>query len=197
MSRGNTKKDNYWLVPAEKYWLVSAVRGVLSLVAGLVLAFINTRRTGVLTIAVAVSLSALLVVDALDIFIRKKAGKNILPTIISAAMELILVNLLFASTFEGLMDKIIFGARIVAMAIYAIIYSLLSIARGFKNHKVGLDRFVLVIDGLIGISAGIAMLAGQFYEMTYILIFGLFIMVDGLTAIIFALSSKNLKKGGR
>ena len=112
-------------------------------------------------------------------------------------MELILVNLLFASTFEGLMDKIIFGARIVAMAIYAIIYSLLSIARGFKNHKVGLDRFVLVIDGLIGISAGIAMLAGQFYEMTYILIFGLFIMVDGLTAIIFALSSKNLKKGGR
>ena len=195
MSRGNTNKNSYWLVPAEKYWLVSATRGALSLIAGLVLAFSNTRRVNVLTTFVAVGLSALLIVDVLNIFIRKKAGKNILPTIIVAAMELVLVNLLFASTFEGLMDKIGYGARIICLGIFAIIYSILTIMRGFKNHKVGLERFMFVIDGLVGAAAGIIMLAGHFYEMTYVMIFGLFLMVDGLTSIIFAVSNKPAKKG--
>ena len=197
MSRGNTNKNSYWLVPAEKYWLVSVVRGALSLIAGLVLAFCNTRRLNSLTIFVAVGLSALFIVDLLDIFIRKKAKENILPTIVTAAMELILVNLLFASTFEGLTDKIAYGARIVCLAIFAIIYSILTIARGFKNHKVGLNRFIFVVDGLVGVAAGIAMLAGHFYEMTYVLIFGLFLMVDGLTSIIFAVSNKPDKKGAK
>ncbi len=197
MTRGNTNKNSYWLVPAEKYWLVSAVRGALSLIAGLVLAFSNTRRINSLTIFVAVGLSALFVVDLLDIFIRKKAGKNILPTIVTAAMELILVNLLFASTFEGLTDKISYKSRVICLAIYAIIYSILAIVRGFKNHKVGLDRFILVVDGLVGAAAGIAMIAGHFYEMTYVLIFGLFLMVDGLTSIIFAVSNKPDKKGAK
>lgn len=195
MSRGNTDKNSYWLVSAEKYWLVSAVRGALSLIAGLVLAFSNTRRLNSLTIFVAVGLSALFIVDLLDIFIRKKAKKNILPTIATAAMELILVNLLFASTFEGLMNKITYGTRIICLAIFAIIYSILTIIRGFKNHGVGPDRFILVVDGLVGAAAGIAMFAGHFYEMTYVLIFGLFLMVDGLTSIIFAVSNKPDKKG--
>ena len=197
MSRGNTNKNSYWLVPAEKYWLVSVVRGTLSLIAGLVLAFCNTRRLNSLTIFVAVGLSALFIVDLLDIFICKKAKKNILPTIVTAALELILVNLLFASTFEGLTDKIAYGARIVCLAIFAIIYSILTIVRGFKNHKVGLNRFIFVVDGLVGVAAGIAMLAGHFYEMTYVLIFGLFLMVDGLTSIIFAVSNKPEKKGAK
>lgn len=197
MSRGNTKKGNYWLVPEKEYWLVSATRGAISLLAGLVLAFINTRRTGVLTTATAVGLSLLLIVDVLDIIIRKKAQKIILPTTTIAIMELVLVNLLFASNFDGLTDKISFGIRIKCLAIFAIIYSILAIVRGFKNHQVGLDRFILVVDGLIGTAAGIAMLAGQFYEMTYIMLFGLFFMVDGLTLLVFALSSKKLKKGAK
>ena len=197
MSRGNTQKSSCRLVSGGKYWLVSAMRGALALIAGLVLVLANTRRTGVLTTLVAVSLSVLLVIGVVDIFIRRKSGKNILPTLIIAAMELILVNLLFASTFEGLMDKITFGARIISLAVFAIIYSVLAIVRGFKNHKVGIDRFILVVDGLIGIAAGIAMLAGRFFETTYIMIFGLFLMVNGLTAIMFALSCKSQEKGAK
>ena len=189
MSRGNTKRDNYWRV--------SAIRGAVSLLAGLVLAFINTRRIGSLTTAVAVGLSALLIVDVIDIFIRKREGKNLTFSIINVTLELVLVNLLFASLFKDLTDTISFGIRVRCLAVYAIIYSILAIVRGFKNHKVGLDRFMLVVQGLIGVVVGVAMLVGQFYEMTYILLFGLFLMVNSLTALIFAFSSKNLKKGDK
>ncbi len=189
MSRGNTKIDNYWRV--------SAIRGAVSLIAGLVLALINTRRTGSLTTAVAVGLSALLIVDVVDIFIRKREGKNLTFPIINTILELILVNLLFASLFKGLTETIGFGVRVKCLAVYTIIYSILAIVRGFKNHKVGLDRFMLVVQGLIGFAAGIAMLVGHFYEMTYVLLFGLFLMVNGLTALIFAFSTRNLKKGDK
>jgi uncharacterized membrane protein HdeD (DUF308 family) len=187
VSRGNTKTNNYWLV--------SAARGGVSLLAGLILAFINTRRTGTLTTAVAVSLSAIFIIDIIDIIIRRKTGKNNLIPAINAAMELIVINLLFASLFKNLTDALSFGLRINILAIYAIIYSILAIVRGFRNHKVGMDRFMLVTQGLIGTAAGFIMLIGHFYEMTYILLFGLFLMVNGLTALVFAFSSKNLKKG--
>lgn len=189
MSRGNTKRDNYWRV--------SAARGAVSLVAGLVLAFINTRRTGTLTTTVAVELSVLLIFDIIDIIIRKREGKKLAIPIISTAMELILVSLLFSSLFKGLSDSISFGIRVKCLAVYAIIYSVLAVVQGFKNYKVGFSRFLFVVQGLIGLVAGIVMLAGQFYEMTYILLFSLFLMVNGLTALIHTFSTKSLEKGGK
>lgn len=189
MSRGNTKRDNYWRVPA--------VRGAVSLVAGLVLAFINTRRTGTLTTAVAAELSVLLIFDIIDIIMRKREGKKLATLIVNAAMKLILAILLFASLFQDFSDSISFGIRVKCLAVYAIIYSVLAVVQGFKNYKVGFSRFLFVVQGLIGLVAGIVMLAGQFYEMTYILLFGLFLMVNGLTALIHSFSTKSLEKGGK
>lgn len=186
MSKASTKKDNYWRL--------SLVRGVLSLIAGLVLVLSNTRRVNVLTILVASSLLVVLIVDLIDILVRKKAKEKVLSNIIIIILELILVALLFVSTLGNLIDVISFGLRVNCIAGFAIIYSFLSIIRGFKDRKVGLERFVLVVDGLIGIIAGAAMIFGHFYELTYVLIFGAFLMVDGLASTILATSNKSAKR---
>lgn len=186
MSKANTKKDNYWRL--------SLVRGVLSLIAGLVLLLSNTRRVNLLTILVAAGLLVIFIVDLINILVRKKAQEKILSDIIIVILELILVVLLFVSTLGNLIDVITFGLRINCLAAFVIIYSFLTIIRGFKDRKVGLERFVLVVDGLIGIIAGVALLFGHFYELTYVLIFGAFLMVDGLASTILATSNKSVKR---
>ena len=82
--------------------------------------------------------------------------------------------------------------RIPLLSVYTAIASILSIFIGFTCFKDKTDRFMWIVMGMVGCVLGFIMLgASGLSETAHIQLFGTYLLVKGLTDLIFGIHSRN------
>ncbi|MBQ8156240.1 DUF308 domain-containing protein [Candidatus Saccharibacteria bacterium] len=169
----------------DKHWMVYVVRGVLASIFGLVAMFGMMGDLQMMVTLIGVFLLFMGIVDsfsALNAASRRRGWVNsVIDAVIDVAVAMIL--LLFAST-----DIVM---SLITIAVYTIISGVIDIFHGFLSTVDPTDRFIRVLAGILGCVMGAVIInAGDFDIMTFIRFFGAYMLVVGVTSMIYGVHNR-------
>jgi uncharacterized membrane protein HdeD (DUF308 family) len=169
----------------DKHWMVYVVRGVLASIFGLVAMFGMMGDLQMMVTLIGVFLLFMGIVDsfsALNAVSRRRGWINsVIDAVIDVAVAMIL--LLFAST-----DIVM---SLITIAVYTIISGVVDIFHGFLSTVDPTDRFIRVLAGVLGCVMGAVIInAGDFDIMTFIRFFGAYMLVVGVTSMIYGVHNR-------
>jgi len=174
----------------ESHWLVFAAQGLIGLLFGWYVMFTGVTSLTTLVIIVATTLLALAIIDMLNLINRKRRQDAWVLTLILALIETVFaVGLLVTINNNPAWPMFI-------LAGYTLFRGLFEILIGFKSMTDPTDRFMWVVCGICGcILAFVIMNSGHFLETTtFIRFFGTYMMIYGVTALIYGVHNKNEQK---
>ena len=177
----------------ESHWLTFAMKGAISVVAGLCLMFAPQNDLTLLTQIVGWTMFGLAFVELLNVVYRKRRSHNWgFPLFLGAIELLVAVLLLFAlDPNQGNPDDLVW-LRILYLSIFVIFVSVLTIIMGFASFTNMTNRFMWVINGMVGAVIGFMMLGGtNLGAAAHIVLFGTYLMVNGMTDLFYGIHSKD------
>lgn len=164
----------------DKHWLVFMLRGGLAIVFGFLALFGALADLESVIATISVFLLGMGIIDSVSALYNstKKHGwaNSIIDALIDIAAALML--LIFARS-----DLI---ASLIVIACYTFISGLIDIFHGFLSTVDPTDRFIRILAGIMGAIMGFVILnAGNFEVMTFIRFFGAYMLVVGVTSMIY------------
>ena len=132
-------------------------------------------------------------VELLNVVYRKRRSHNWgFPLFLGAIELLVAVLLLFAlDPNQGNPDDLVW-LRILYLSIFVIFVSVLTIIMGFASFMNMTNRFMWVINGMVGAVIGFMMLGGtNLGAAAHIVLFGTYLMVNGMTDLFYGIHSKD------
>ena len=183
----STKRRKY----VESHWLVFAVKGVIALVAGLLLTLTNSSDTNNLARMVGFAMLGLGIIEVFNTINRKRLEHNWGMSLAIGVVELVVAICMLFTLHTGLHEGWNILIRIPLLSFYMLAASILSIAIGFTCFKDDTDKFMWVVEGMVGaILAFVALGGSGLSDTTHIKLFGTYLMVRGLTDLIFGIHSR-------
>ena len=172
----------------DKHWLVFAVRGAAAIVFGFLMLFGGFGSLESVIAVVCVFLLAMGVVDSIGALYNstKKHGwvNSIIDALIDVAAAL---GLLFLARND------LVGSLII-IAVYTFVSGLIDIFHGFLSTVDPTDRFIRVLAGIMGAIMGLVIInAGNFEIMTFVRFFGAYLLVVGVTSMIYGVHNRAQK----
>ena len=170
----------------ENSWRVFALQGVIGLLFGWFVIFTGISSVAQLIPVVATTLLALGIIDLINLFRRERRrdgwGLTLILTIIELATAIFLLCFINQPAFWHL----------VVVACYTIIRGVFEILIGFRYLTDATDRFMWILCGICGCILGFVILnSGQFINLTtFIKYFGTYMMIYGLTNLIYSTHNK-------
>ena len=177
----------------ESHWLTFAMKGAISVVAGLCLMFAPQNDLTLLTQIVGWTMFGLAFIELLNVVYRKRRSHNWgFPLFLGAVELLVAVLLLFAlDPNQGNPDDLVW-LRILYLSIFVIFVSVLTIIMGFASFTNMTNRFMWVVNGMVGAVIGFMMLGGtNLGAAAHIVLFGTYLMVNGMTDLFYGIHSKD------
>lgn len=176
----------------ESHWLTFAMKGVISLIAGLCMMLTVKGDIGYLTKVVGFAMIFLGGVEFINVVHRIHRNQNWgFPFLLGIIEEIVAVLVLFTVNPNLEPEKLIW-LRIIILSAYILFASVLTIVMGFVNFKNLTDRYLWVINGMLGCIFGFVMLADNGLSVTtHIKLFGTYLLVNGLTDLFFGIHSKD------
>lgn len=183
----STKRRKY----IESHWLVFAVKGGIALIAGLLLTLSNKSDTTYLAKMVGFAMAGLGVMEIFNTINRKRLEHNWGMSLAIGVVELIIAICMLFTLNTGLHEGWNILTRISLLSFYMLASSVLSIAIGFTCFKDDTDKFMWIVEGMVGaILAFVALGGSGLSDTTHIKLFGTYLMVRGLTDLIFGIHSR-------
>jgi len=174
----------------ESHWMIFILQGIIALLAGAYLMFTKNDSVPQLVMTVGSVLIGLAVIEVLNITIRhrRQHGWGI-PFAVALFEAVVGTTMILASDQSHVV-------HIALLAGYTLIRGITSIIVGFVSFNNMVDRFFWVACGMTGsIIAFIIFADAGLSETTFVKVFGIFLMVLGLTNTFFAIHSRDeLKK---
>lgn len=172
----------------DKHWLVFAVRGAAAIVFGFLMLFGGFGSLESVIAVVCVFLLAMGIVDSISALYNstKKHGwvNSIIDALIDVAAAL---GLLFLARND------LVGSLII-IAVYTFVSGLIDIFHGFLSTVDPTDRFIRVLAGIMGAIMGLVIInAGNFEIMTFVRFFGAYLLVVGVTSMIYGAHNRAQK----
>lgn len=172
----------------ESHWLVFALQGVVGLLFGWFVMFINTNNVSMLAVIAGATILALGLIDLANLIYRKRRQQN-------WGLALALLVLEIAVGLALIFTKDLNPA--VAMSIiagYTIFCGLFQILIGFKSLSDATDRFMWIVCGICACILGFVVLNSGHFEnpTTFIKFFGTYTMIYGITTLIYAVHNRNI-----
>ena len=169
----------------DKHWFVFIIRGILAGVFGLLLLFGGlTDLEGVIA-TISIFLLLIGIVDSAGALYNSTKKRGWINSIIDAAIDVIaaLALLFFAKN-----DLV---ASLIIISVYVFISGIIDIFHGFLSTVDPTDRFIRVLAGVLGCVMGAVILnAGNFEIMTFIRFFGVYMIVVGVTSMIYGVHNR-------
>lgn len=169
----------------DKHWVVFIIRGALAAVFGFTALFGMLTDLELVISVIAVFLLFMGIVDsvsALYASVRKHGWVNsVIDALIDVAAALCL--LFFAR------DNLV--ASLIIVAVYTFVSGIIDIIHGFLSTVDPTDRFIRVLAGVLGCVMGFVILnAGNFEVMTFIRFFGAYMLIVGVTSLIYGVHNR-------
>ena len=169
----------------DKHWCVFLVRGVLAVAFGFAALFGVMTDLELVIAVLSVFLLLMGIVDSVSALYSslKKHGwfNSVLDALVDVAAAVAL--LVFARN-----DLV---ASLIILAIYTFASGIIDVFHGFLSTVDPTDRFIRVLTGALGCVMGFVILnAGEFEVMTFIRFFGAYMLIVGVTSLIYGVHNR-------
>ena len=169
----------------DKHWMVFLVRGGLALAFGFAALFGLMTDLELVIAVISVFLLLMGIVDSVSALYASVKKHGWFNSVIDALVDVAAaVTLLFFARSDIVMSLIV-------IAVYTLISGLIDIFHGFLSTVDPTDRFIRVLTGVLGCVMGFVILnAGAFEVMTFIRFFGAYMLVVGVTSLIYGVHNR-------
>ena len=176
----------------ESHWLTFAVKGVLSIVAGLCLMFSPSQDANHLIQIVGWTMLGLGIIEIANVVYRSRRQHNFgFPLFLGFLEGGIAVALLYTVDKTASLATLL-PIRITILAIYFLLASIVTVIMGFCSFDSMTDRFMWVVNGMLGCVLSFVIFAGgTLGDVAHIMLFGTYLMVNGLTDLFYGIHSKD------
>lgn len=172
----------------DKHWLVFIIRGTIAVLFGFALLFGGLNNLEAVIATISVFLLGIGIVDAVSALYSASRKRGWINSVIDALIDVAAaVALLFAARNDLVLSLIIIAA-------YTALSGVIDIVHGFLSTVDPTDRFIRVLAGGLGCIMGAVILnAGNFEVMTFIRFFGAYMLIVGVTSMIYGVHNKAQK----
>ncbi|MBQ3474211.1 DUF308 domain-containing protein [Candidatus Saccharibacteria bacterium] len=174
----------------DKHWFVFIIRGILAGVFGLLLLFGGLMDLEGVIATISIFLLVMGIVDSAGALYNSTKKRGWVNSVIDALIDVIAaLALLFFAKSDLVMSLII-------ISVYVFISGVIDIFHGFLSTVDPTDRFIRILTGVLGCIMGAVILnAGNFEVMTFIRFFGVYMIIVGVTSMIYGVhnNSQNIE----
>ena len=170
----------------DKHWLIYILRGALALIVGWFALSGAMNDLPSVIAYISVFLLVMGIIDSSSALYSSVKKHGWINSIIDAGIDIIAaLTLLFASN-----SNVIF--QLIIIAAYTFISGIIDIVHGFVSTVDPTDRFIRILAGICGAVMGFVILnAGNFEIATFIRFFGVYIMIVGVTSLIYGVHNRS------
>ena len=172
----------------ESHWLVFGLQGLVALIFGWYIMFTDITDISALIIIVGYTLLGLGIIEILNAVMRRHRqhawGLSLSIAIIEIAVAISLL----------LIHNLSIPVLLSIVAGYTILRGIFEVLIGTRSLSDPTDKFLWIITGMFGMVLGFVILNSgnlDIANVTFVKIFGTYMMVFGLTNLIFAVHVKN------
>ena len=170
----------------DKHWLVFLIRGGLAAVLGCLILFGGIQSIENTSILICVFLMIMGVVDAVSALYNSSRKHGWINSVIDAVIDVV------AAVFLLFFAKNNLTNIVLVLSIYTIASGLIDIFHGFLSTVDPTDRFIRILAGVCGCVMGIVILnAGKFEITTFLRFFGAYVIVVGVTSLIYGVHNRS------
>lgn len=164
----------------DKHWLVFIIRGALAGIFGFLALFGGLSNLESVIAIISVFLLAMGIVDSVSALYNSTRKHGWVNSVIDALIDVVAALLLLFFAREDLV------VSLIIIASYTFISGIIDILHGFLSTVDPTDRFIRVLAGMLGCVMGFVILnAGNFEVMTFIRFFGAYMLIVGVTSLIY------------
>lgn len=169
----------------DKHWFVFLIRGALAVGFGCFLLFGGAVDIEGMIAVISVFLLLMGIVDSVGALYSSSQKHGWINSVIDALIDVAAaVALLFVGK-DGLVPSL------VILSVYTIISGVIDIFHGFLSTVDPTDRFIRILAGVCGCIIGIVIInAGGFEITTFIRFFGTYMLIVGITSLIYGVHNR-------
>ena len=178
----------------ESHWLTFAMKGAISVVAGMCLMFANGWNTEILIHIVGWTMIGLGLIELINMVHRSHKQANWGFPLFLGLLEIAIAIVLLITTIPGLGIEQQIPFRIATLSGYVLFASVVTIFIGFASFTNMTDRFMWIVNGMLGSVLAFVLFAGSGLSITmHIELFGTYLLINGLTDLFFGVHSHDEK----
>lgn len=172
----------------DKHWLVFILRGLLAVVFGFMALFGGMVDVENMVAMISVFLLIMGIIDSVGALYNSVKKRGWVTSIIDAIVDVLAALMLLFFARGDLVSSM------VILSIYTLISGLIDIFHGFLSTVDPTDRFIRILAGMFGCVMGVVILnAGSFEIMTFIRFFGAYMLIVGVTSLIYGAHNRAQK----
>lgn len=173
----------------DKHWMVFLVRGSLAAIFGCFALFGGMGSIESAIAIISVFLLLIGIIDAVGALYGSTKKHGWINSIIDALIDVVAaISLLFFA-------KNSLANAVVIISVYTIISGIIDIFHGFLSTVDPTDRFIRIVAGITGCVIGVVILnAGDFEITTFIRFFGAYMLIVGITSLIYGAHNYSQEK---
>ncbi|MCR4753817.1 MAG: DUF308 domain-containing protein [Candidatus Saccharibacteria bacterium] len=179
----------------ESHWGVFALKGIVSLFAGFYMMFTHRQDVNFLIQVVGWTMLALAIIEVVNVAHRSSRQRNWgFPLGLGVVEMAISVALLYTVNPNATLAELL-PLRLSMLAAYVLAASIITVVMGFRSFDNLTDRFMWVVNGMLGCVLGFVIFnAGNISDVAHIMLFGTYLLINGLTDLFFGIHSKDEMK---
>ena len=179
----------------ESHWGVFVLKGIVSLFAGFYMMFTHRQDVNFLIQVVGWTMLALAIIEVINVAHRSSRQRNWgFPLGLGVVEMAISVALLYTVNPNATLAELL-PLRLSMLAAYVLAASIITVVTGFQSFDNLTDRFMWVVNGMLGCVLGFVIFnAGNISDVAHIMLFGTYLLINGLTDLFFGIHSKDEMK---
>lgn len=164
----------------DKHWFIFIIRGLLAGVFGFLLLFGGLADLDGVIAMISIFLLLMGIVDSAGALYNSTKKHGWLNSVIDALIDIVAALSLLFFARGSLVTSL------VIISIYVFISGIIDIFHGFLSTVDPTDRFIRILAGVLGCLMGLVIInAGNFEVMTFIRFFGVYMIIVGITSMIY------------
>lgn len=169
----------------DKHWFVFILRGLLAVIFGFLALFGGLTDLESVVAMISIFLLVMGIIDAVGALYNSTKKHGWVNSIIDALIDVAAALALLFLARNDLVNSLII------ISVYTFISGLIDVFHGFLSTVDPTDRFIRVLAGVVGCVMGFVILnAGSFEVMTFIRFFGVYLLIVGITSMIYGVHNR-------
>ncbi len=170
----------------DKHWLTFLIRGGMAAAFGCLTLFSGVMNVENAIALISVFLLFMGIVDAVGALYSSTKKHGWINSVIDALIDVIAAVLLLFFAKSDLVTSLII------ISVYTILSGVIDLFHGFLSTVDPTDRFIRVLAGICGCIIGAVIInAGSFEIMTFLRFFGVYLLVVGVTSLIYGVHNRS------
>lgn len=170
----------------DKHWFVSIIRGALACVFGFVTLFGVLNSIENVASMLAMLLLIMGIVDSLGALYASAKKRGWLTSVIDSVVDVVAALCLLFLAKNNIVNSLI------VIAVYTFVSGIIDLFHGFLSTVDPTDRFIRIVTGALGCIMGFVIInAGSFELMTFIRFFGVYMLIVGITSLIYGVHNRS------